>query len=419
MEGSDHPLRRLKLMSSPSLSELGKSEKTALEERGTQQRRAGANATWNSIHNAVIAVFQRKGLAENELYVLNEGVRQLLKTELGSFFTEYLQNQLLTKGMVILRDKIRFYEGQKLLDSLAETWDFFFCDVLSMLQAIFYPVQGKEPSVRQLALLHFRNIITLNIKLEDALSRPRARVPPSIIQMLLILQGVHESKGVSEDYLKLESLIQKVVSPYLGTHGLFSDDGTVMQCSCVLEKRLLRRWPKPGEPLAKNPVVRSKSYNIPMLTPVAEYDSEVGSVGSVGIRRHSVCEMTSCMEEQGFSSLAPGVDVSSKASAAKPSLTSEPDISLAGSLCEAPPPSPSIFLEHSPGPFCAEGSQPSPSALPPEPSSLPSCSSSPETIVDQILESMDSDAEGIFIDFPHRCSDPPGYSRENGRQSVV
>uniref|UniRef100_A0A8C2J6C3 Uncharacterized protein n=1 Tax=Cyprinus carpio TaxID=7962 RepID=A0A8C2J6C3_CYPCA len=63
------------------------------------------------IHNAVIAVFQRRDLGENELYVLNEGVRQLLKTELGSFFTEYLQNQLLTKGMVILRDKIHFYEG--------------------------------------------------------------------------------------------------------------------------------------------------------------------------------------------------------------------------------------------------------------------------------------------------------------------
>lgn len=28
-----------------------------------------------SIHNAVIAVFQKKGLADNELYVLNEGVR--------------------------------------------------------------------------------------------------------------------------------------------------------------------------------------------------------------------------------------------------------------------------------------------------------------------------------------------------------
>ncbi|EDL04450.1 mCG141063, isoform CRA_b [Mus musculus] len=106
-------LRRLKFMSSPSLSDLGKREPGAAgtDERGTQQRRACANATWNSIHNGVIAVFQRKGLPDQELFILNEGVRQLLKTELGSFFTEYLQNQLLTKGMVILRDKIRFYEG--------------------------------------------------------------------------------------------------------------------------------------------------------------------------------------------------------------------------------------------------------------------------------------------------------------------
>ncbi|KAJ8262052.1 hypothetical protein GJAV_G00161560 [Gymnothorax javanicus] len=429
MEGNDHPLRRtlhrLKLMSSPSLSELGKSEKTALEERGTQQKRAGANATWNSIHNAVIAVFQRKGLADCELFILNEGVRQLLKTELGSFFTEYLQNQLLTKGMVILRDKIRFYEGQKLLDSLAETWDFFFCDVLTMLQAIFYPVQGKEPSVRQLALLHFRNIITLNLKLEDALSRPRARVPPSIIQMLLILQGVHESKGVSDDYLKLESLIQKVVSPYLGTHGLFSDDGTIMQCSCVLEKRLLRRWPKPSEPLAKNPVVRSKSYNIPMLTPVVEYDSDAGSVGSAGIRRHSVCEMTLCAEEQGYTSQAASFDTGSQASMNKLSLPGEQDSGpLTGTESEpasrSPEPSPSIFAKHSPGPFHAvEEDKPCPTDLTLNPSSLPSCSSSPETIVDQILESMDSESEGIFIDFPHRCSDPQGCSRDSSRQSLV
>ncbi|XP_037316508.2 proline-rich protein 5-like isoform X1 [Pungitius pungitius] len=273
---------------------------------GTQQRRAGANATWNGIHNAVISVFQRKDLGENELYTLNEGVRQLLKTELGCFFTEYLQNQLLTKGMVILRDKIHFYEGQKLLDSLADTWDFFFCDVLSMLQAIFYPVQGKEPSVRQMALLHFRNIITLNLKLDEALCRPRARVPPSIIQMLLLLQGVHESKGVTDDYLRLEALIQKVVSPYLGTHGLHSRDGSSnLHCSsCLLENRFRRSWPsKPGNPpIPKNPVVRSKSYNVPMLTPVVEYDSDSFAAGGAGIRRHSVSEMTSCLEES--SSLA-------------------------------------------------------------------------------------------------------------------
>lgn len=38
--------------------------------------------------------------------------------------------------------------GQKLLDSLAETWDFFFSDVLPTLQAIFYPVQVSGPGPR-------------------------------------------------------------------------------------------------------------------------------------------------------------------------------------------------------------------------------------------------------------------------------
>ena len=38
---------------------------------------------------------------------------------------------------------------------------------------------------------------------------------------------------MNEDYLRLESLIQKVVSPYLGTHGLYSEDGAEAHC-CVL-----------------------------------------------------------------------------------------------------------------------------------------------------------------------------------------
>lgn len=56
-------------------------------------------------------------------------------------------------------------------------------------------LQGKEPSVRQLALLHFRNTITLSVKLEDALARTHARVPPAIVQMLLILQVGGASGG--------------------------------------------------------------------------------------------------------------------------------------------------------------------------------------------------------------------------------
>uniref|UniRef100_A0A3B4BDH7 Uncharacterized protein n=1 Tax=Periophthalmus magnuspinnatus TaxID=409849 RepID=A0A3B4BDH7_9GOBI len=365
-------LHRLKLMSSPSLSELGKSEKSSPEDRGEKQKRAGANATWNSIHNAVIAVFQKKGLADNELYALNEG------------------NQLLTKGMVILRDKIRFYEGQKLLDSLAETWDFFFCDVLSMLQAIFHPVQGKEPSVRQLALLHFRNTIVLSVKLEEALSRPRARVPPSVTQMLLILQGVHESRGISEEYLRLESLVQMVVSPFLGTHGLYSGDGVEANC-CVLEKRLPWGLAKSADQLSKNPVVRSKSYNIPLLlTPVAEYDPDASSAGSGGIRRHSACEIISCMEEQaGSSSLA------------------------------LPLSSSSILPLHSSGPLHGTEATTTMTDLSKGASSTPpSESSSPETIIGPVLESADSDSDGIFIDFPPHTSEALGYGRES-RQSIV
>ncbi|XP_073336708.1 proline-rich protein 5-like [Pagrus major] len=419
------------------------------KDKGTQQRRAGANATWNSIHNAVISVFQRKDLGENELYTLNEGVRQLLKTELGSFFTEYLQNQLLTKGMVILRDKIRFYEGQKLLDSLADTWDFFFCDVLSMLQAIFYPVQGKEPSVRQLALLHFRNIITLNLKLDEALSRPRARVPPSIIQMLLILQGVHESKGVTDDYLRLESLIQKVVSPYLGTHGLYSRDGSSnLHCSsCLLEKRLQRSWPSKtsNSPVAKNPVVRSKSYNVPMLTPVVEYDIDSSAGGGTGIRRHSVSEMTSCLEESSSvaESTTTATNNTSTSSLANPSPAFTASVALSDTVTSIKDPrprdansphnrqlrhhSPSILPEPSPdedthctGSLVSDSSVSS-RVLAQDTSSGPSPGSSPEIMMDHILESLDSEPEhdGIFLDFSRRCSGGSTHSRGSNRQSVA
>ncbi|XP_054633407.1 proline-rich protein 5a isoform X1 [Dunckerocampus dactyliophorus] len=410
-------LHRLKLMSSPSLSDLGKSEKGSPEDRGEKQKRAGANATWNSIHDAVIAVFQKKGLADNELYALNEGVRHLLKTELGSFFTEYLQNQLLTKGMVILRDKIRFYEGQKLLDSLAETWDFFFCDVLSMLQAIFHPVQGKEPSVRQLALLHFRSTIVLSVKLEDALSRPRARVPPSVTQMLLILQGVHESRGVNEDYLRLESLVQKVVSPYLGTHGLYSGDDTEDHC-CVLEKRLQWGWSKSADQLSKNPVVRSKSYNIPLLlTPVAEYDPDSSSVGSGGIRRHSACEMISCLEEQSltYADLTSSAELSGSTSSR---LCVGSQYKGAASM-DLPLSSPSLLPLHSSGALHGTEATTTMTDLSKAASCTPpSESSSPETIIGQVLESADSDSDGIFIDFPPHSSEALGYGRES-RQSTV
>lgn len=57
----------------------------------------------------------------------------------------------------------------------------------------------------------------------------------------VLLQGVHESRGVTEDYLRLETLIQKVVSPYLGTYGLYSSEGPCTH-SCILGGYRLGQW---------------------------------------------------------------------------------------------------------------------------------------------------------------------------------
>uniref|UniRef100_A0A3Q1LZK5 Proline rich 5 n=1 Tax=Bos taurus TaxID=9913 RepID=A0A3Q1LZK5_BOVIN len=252
--------------------------------------------------------------------------------------------------------------------------------------------RGKEPSVRQLALLHFRNTITLGVKLEDALARAHARVPPAIVQMLLVLQGVHESRGVTKDYLRLETLIQKVVSPYLGTYGLYSGEGAFTH-SCILEKHYLRRS-RSGDVLAKNPVVRSKSYNTPLLNPVAEHEAEGAAAGGAGVRRHSVSEMTSCPEPQGFAD-TPGPG---PAGAFGTSPSSPPSGPCANRLY--PPAQPP-----KPGPGAARGSP---------------ASSSPENLVDQILESVDSDSEGIFIDFGRGGgSGTSEFDGAGGRQSVV
>ena len=87
--------------------------------------------------------------------------------------------------------------------------------------------------------------------------------------------------------------------------------------SRISEKRLHWGCSKSADQLSKNPVVRSKSYNIPLLlTPVAEYDPDASSIGSGGIRRHSACEIISCLEEQGlaYADLASGSELSGPSS---------------------------------------------------------------------------------------------------------
>lgn len=144
----------------------------------------------------------------------------------------------------------------------------------------------------------------------------------------------------------------------------------------------------------KNPVVRSKSYNIPILTPVAEYESESSAVGSASVRRHSVCQMTSCVEETAFSEVPPGPLMSFNSQAEDSEEPVRDGRAAHGALASSPP----ILSE------LREAR---------DTSSLPSRPSSPETILDPVLESLDSDTEGIFIDFRRQRSSSSDFSRRS------
>ncbi|KAK7814976.1 hypothetical protein U0070_024319 [Myodes glareolus] len=50
-----------------------------------------------------------------------------------------------------------------LIEVLAEVWDHFFTETLPTLQAIFYPVQGQELTIRQISLLGFRDLVLLKV----------------------------------------------------------------------------------------------------------------------------------------------------------------------------------------------------------------------------------------------------------------
>ncbi|KAJ0069950.1 hypothetical protein NL108_017519 [Boleophthalmus pectinirostris] len=272
---------RPRFMSSPVLSDLARfhASSTALQVSNT--------SVWNSVQCAVMKVFEGGALQPNELYTLNESIRWLLKTEMGSFITDFLQNQLLTRGLSEVLDQILLTTGEEQLEALSVAWERFFTETLPTLQAIFYPVQGQELSVRQMALLAFRDLVLLKLHLEDTLGTA-ASVPPAITQMLLVLQGIHESGGPSQEYVQLESLVEIVVSPYLSniteeTHQL------------LLESRHVRS--PPSLPHSSHPEItvtqHLTSSDSATLAPLVEQEGEAYLEKSGGIRRHTVATILS------------------------------------------------------------------------------------------------------------------------------
>nr|XP_032805166.1 proline-rich protein 5-like isoform X2 [Petromyzon marinus] len=237
-------MRRPKYRSSPNLQgEVFRYDLTPClqEERASLSGhpQPGSEITWDSVQERVVAVFSRKGLKDNELFVLTEKVRHLLKSHVGPLILDYFKMQLLTRGMVILREKLRYCEGQKLLDTLAEVWEYFFGEILPTLQAVFYPVQS-----------------------------------------------VHEPQAPTSEYLQLEALIPRVVSSYLGTFGTVHAGGDLAEHSvCLLEKRFSCRPPKisppAGSPTVKNAPPRSWSHNGHPLGPLPETECDTGAAAQI------------------------------------------------------------------------------------------------------------------------------------------
>ncbi|XP_073514242.1 proline-rich protein 5-like isoform X1 [Phyllobates terribilis] len=270
---------RPRFMSSPALSDLPRFY------AGRPAVQLNSSAMWNSVQNAVINVFKGGGLQANELYSLNENIRHLLKSELGSFITDYFQNQLLSKGLAFMEEKVKLYEGENRVLILSELWDHFFTEILPTLQAIFYPVQGQELTIRQIALLGFRDSVLLKVNLDSALPLMKSPTPPPILQMLLVLQGIHEPSGPSDGYLKLEELVKMVVSPYLAAYG----DRSYCHNSapCLLE----HRFPKCRLRSDTVPYTPHGGISLPVercLSPLTEQEGEAYLEKCGSIRRHTV-----------------------------------------------------------------------------------------------------------------------------------
>ncbi|XP_030650048.1 proline-rich protein 5-like [Chanos chanos] len=235
----------------------------------------------NRIYPAVNRVFRGEGLQMNELYSLTQCIRHLLKTEMGSFITTYFQNQLLPRGLAHLLEEIQQCERHSQLLLLAEIWNNFFSEILPTLQAIFYPLQGQELTVRQMALLGFRDLVLMKLSLEELLSAHLSLLPTTITQMLLILQGVHEPRGLSREYCRLERMVEMVVSPYLwnSKHTQGCNEHTILR----------------GH--HGHPEIRITQYisENSLLAPLLEQEGEVYLEKMGGLRRHTVANAHSDM----------------------------------------------------------------------------------------------------------------------------
>ncbi|XP_070535177.1 proline-rich protein 5-like isoform X2 [Ptychodera flava] len=195
-----------------------------------QRRRSNKTEPWKDTESAskiglqssISGIFQHERVDPTEVYELHKKIQTVLKSEISTFLGEYYRTHLLKKGMLYLLEEILSKgDGNVLLHALADLWVKFFSTMLPQIQAIFNPVQTTDLTIRQMTLVGFRDTIVLDANIIDAIIAPNAKLEAEVTQMLLVLQHVHECKPPSRNYLQLEELVARVVSPYIGTRGLY------------------------------------------------------------------------------------------------------------------------------------------------------------------------------------------------------
>ncbi|XP_002154848.1 proline-rich protein 5 isoform X1 [Hydra vulgaris] len=157
-----------------------------------------------------------------QLDVANEKVRNLLKLDQPKQILDYYQNTILNLGMIVLRFSIE-EKRKKLKDillCLSYAWDYFYSITLHEIMAIFIPLGTSVFEVRDITLLAFRDLVLLKIGIEQVLENGQI-ISPHLRQMFLVLAGIHESKPASENYMRLEALVVKVIRPYIGEKGYY------------------------------------------------------------------------------------------------------------------------------------------------------------------------------------------------------
>ncbi|XP_013793421.1 proline-rich protein 5-like [Limulus polyphemus] len=134
----------------PENGEITSSEQFYNGQRPQWQRAlSGRKVDWESLQRALVGLFQRQQpiLGVGELSKLHETIRKLQSSSAGPFIYEYYKQQILTKGMIIVREQIRQAQGKSLLKRLEEAWENLFVNVLPLLEAVLFLSRREEVSL--------------------------------------------------------------------------------------------------------------------------------------------------------------------------------------------------------------------------------------------------------------------------------